>query len=290
MTTQNTRLGIALMVMTTIVFSLQDGLSRQLAGEYNVFMILMIRYIFFAVFALAIARAQAGSMAAAIRTHHPIWQTVRALLLIAEMAVMVYSFKLLGLIETHAVFTSYPLIVAALSGPILREKVGWRRWTAIMIGFVGVLIILQPGQHVFSTTALLPLLAATLFAIYGLLTRYVSRKDSANTSLVWTAVVGAICATAIGVFNIDPMTPHDWLLMLALSVCGMISHWMLIKCYEVAEASAVQPFAFLQVGFVSLIGLFFFNETLEHRVIIGGAIVLAAGLFTLLRERAKAKA
>jgi drug/metabolite transporter (DMT)-like permease len=84
---------------------------------------------------------------------------------------MVLAFTLIGLVETHAVFTTYPLLVAALSGPVLGEKVGWRRWTAIAIGFVGVLIILQPGAGVFSPVALVPLLAAFMFALYALLTR-----------------------------------------------------------------------------------------------------------------------
>ncbi|ADO41530.1 DMT family transporter [Ketogulonicigenium vulgare] len=290
MSTQNTRLGIMLMVMTTMVFSIQDGLSRHLAGEYNVYLVLMIRYVFFAIFALAIVQVSTGSLKKGLRTAYPILQPLRGVLLIVETALLVYAFTVLGLIESHAVFTSYPLIVAALSGPILGEKVGWRRWTAIGIGFVGVLIILQPGGHVFSLTAIIPLAAATIFALYSLLTRYVSRKDSASTSMAWSALVGAICATAVGVFYWEPMAPSDWVFMLGLCVFGMLSHWMLIKCYEVAEASAVQPFAFLQVGFVSLIGLFFFGETLEQRVIIGGSIILAAGLFTLLRERAKAKA
>lgn len=290
MSTQNTRLGIMLMVMTTMVFSIQDGLSRHLAGEYNVYLVLMIRYVFFAIFALAIVQVSTGSLKKGLRTAYPILQPLRGVLLIVETALLVYAFTVLGLIESHAVFTSYPLIVAALSGPILGEKVGWRRWTAIGIGFVGVLIILQPGGHVFSLTAIIPLAAATIFALYSLLTRYVSRKDSASTSMAWSALVGAICATAVGVFYWEPMAPSDWVFMLGLCLFGMLSHWMLIKCYEVAEASAVQPFAFLQVGFVSLIGLFFFGETLEQRVIIGGSIILAAGLFTLLRERAKAKA
>ena len=89
---------------------------------------------------------------------------------------MVTAFVLLGLTEAHAVFAVYPLLIAALSGPILGERVGWRRWVAIGIGFVGVLIILQPGYGVFRVEALVPLLAATMFALYGLLTRYVGRK------------------------------------------------------------------------------------------------------------------
>ena len=141
MTEQNTRLGIWLMIATTFVFAMQDGISRHLAGEYNVWMVVMIRYWFFAAFVVAIAARARGGIAAAARTSQPGIQVVRALLLAAEICVAVLGFTILGLVESHAVFTCYPLLVAALSGPILGERVGWRRWAAIGVGFVGVLII-----------------------------------------------------------------------------------------------------------------------------------------------------
>jgi len=138
----NIPLGIGLMVATTLVFAVQDGLSRHLASEYNVLMVVMIRYWFFAAFVIAIARRKAGGIRAAAKTSQPILQSVRGLLLAAEICVMVVAFTILGLVESHAVFTCYPLLVAALSGPVLGEKVGWRRWAAIGVGFIGVLIIL----------------------------------------------------------------------------------------------------------------------------------------------------
>jgi drug/metabolite transporter (DMT)-like permease len=103
----------------------------------------------------------------------------------------------------------YFLLVAALSGPLLGEKVGWRRWTAIGIGFVGVLIVLQPGVQVFSPYALIPLLAAFLFALYGLLTRYVARKDAASVTFFWAGVVGAVAITPL-YHALAAMTHGDW--------------------------------------------------------------------------------
>ncbi|MBO1257171.1 DMT family transporter, partial [Alteromonas sp. 5E99-2] len=149
MQSNNTRLGILFMICTTFVFAIQDGISRHLAGEYNVLMIVMIRYWFFAAFVIAIARRQAGSIRAAAASKQPAIQLFRGLLLAAEICVMVQGFVLLGLVESHAIFASFPLLVAALSGPILGEAVGWRRWVAIGVGFIGVLIILQPGITVF---------------------------------------------------------------------------------------------------------------------------------------------
>lgn len=288
MTEQNTRLGIWLMVATTLVFALQDGMSRHLAGTYNVYMVVMIRYWFFAAFVSVIAARQSGGLRAAVRTRFPKVQILRGVLLAAEVVVMVIGFVKLGLVESHAVFTCYPLLVAALSGPVLGERVGWRRWTAIGIGFLGVLIILQPGVAVFSPWALAPLASAFMFALYGLLTRYVARGDAAAVSFFWTGTVGAVTMTAVGLWHWEPMTGGDWGWMLLLCCTAMVGHWLLIRAYEVAEASAVQPFAYLQLVFASALGMVLFGEVLKPNVAAGACLVVAAGLFTLWRQRVRA--
>ncbi|RYH01370.1 DMT family transporter [Salipiger sp. IMCC34102] len=289
MQSSNTRLGIGLMTATTFIFAAQDGLSRHLASDYNVMMVVMIRYWFFAAFVMALAKAQGGSVRAAARTAQPRVQILRGLLLVSEICVMVYGFVLLGLVESHAVFACYPLLIAALSGPVLGEGVGPKRWIAIGVGFLGVLVILQPGVTVFAPAAAIPLLAAFMFALYGLLTRHVARLDTAATSFFYTGVAGAVGATAIGAWFWEPMTAADWGLMGILCVTGVAGHWLLIKTYEVAEASAVQPFAYLQLVFASIIGLTVFGEVLELHVALGAGIVVAAGVFTLLRSARKAR-
>jgi drug/metabolite transporter (DMT)-like permease len=288
MTEQNTRLGIGLMVLTTFIFAVQDGLSRHLAGEYNVMMVVMIRYWFFAAFVLAVAARKSGGLRTAAQSARPWTQIFRSALLVVEIHVMVLAFVYLGLVESHAVFAAYPLLVAALSGPVLGEHVGWRRWTAIGVGFVGVLIILQPSGGVFSPLAAIPLLAATMFALYGLLTRYVGRVDSAATSFFYTGTAGAVLATAIGMWFWEPMTGPDWGWMAALCLTGVAGHYTLIRCYEVAEASAVQPFAYMQLVFASAVGLLVFGETLRLNVVAGAGLIVAAGLFTLWRAKLRA--
>ena len=277
----NVPLGIALMIATTVVFSLQDGISRHLAGEYNAMMVVMIRYWFFAAFVMVIATRQAGGLRAAAATSQPFLQAFRGFLLAAEIVVAVYGFTLVGLVESHAAFACYPLIIAALSGPILGEKVGWRRWTAIGVGFIGVLIILQPGVGVFNPALIVPLISAAMFSVYGLLTRYVARRDRTATSFFWTGTVGAVFMTAIGLSYWEPMTPTDQAWMATLCLTGALGHYLLIRCYEVAEASAVQPFAYFQLVFASTLGLVLFNEVLRPNVVIGAGIIVAAGLFTL---------
>jgi len=285
MTKQNERLGILLMIITTIVFASQDGLSKYLATEYNVYMVVMIRYWFFAAFVISMSSRRTGGIKRVAKTKSPILQIFRSVILVAEMCITILAFTLLGLAETHAIFASYPLIIAMLSGPILGEYVGWRRWLAICVGFIGILIILNPGNGIFSPYALVPLAGAILFALYGLLTRYVGQNDNSSTSFFWTGVVGSIAMTVVGLNFWDPVSKSDWSIMLLLSASGVVGHYLLIKCYEVAEASAVQPFAYLQLIWASMIGIIIFGEQITTNVLIGACIIVGAGLFTLWRER-----
>jgi drug/metabolite transporter (DMT)-like permease len=289
MAEQNLRLGIILMIVTTFIFAVQDGISRHLAAEYNVFMVVMIRYWFFGAFVIVMAGRMGGGLRHVIRSKFPMIQAFRGFLLAAEICVMVAAFVVLGLVESHAVFAAYPLFIAALSGPLLGERVGWRRWVAIGVGFIGILIILRPGFSVFSPAAVIPMVSAAMFALYGLLTRYVARGDSAATSFFWTGTTGAVAMTGVGIWYWEPMIATDWFWMGCLCVTGAIGHWTLIRAYEVAEASGVQPFAYLQLVFAAAIGVLVFGETLEWNVALGAAIVVSAGLFTLWRERVRAQ-
>ena len=289
MSEQNLRLGILYMVATTLIFAVQDTLSRHLAENYNVLMVVMIRFWFFAAFVVALAARQAGGIRAAAATKRPVIQIVRGLLLPAEVCIMVLAFTMIGLVDTHAVFVTYPLLVAALSGPVLGEKVGWRRWTAIAIGFVGVIIILQPGSGVFTPAAAIPLLASFMFALYALLTRGVAKYDGPATSFFWSGTVGAAAMTVAGIWFWEPMTLPDWGFMAGLCVTGVLGHWFMIRSYDVAEASAVQPFAFLQLLWIALMGMFVFGETIAPNVAIGAVVVVAASLFTLWRERVRSR-
>lgn len=287
--TQNTKLGIWLMILTTMIFAVQDGLSRHLGGTYNVWMVVMLRYWFFAAFVVALVSRAPGGLRAAVRSRMPKLQILRGVLLALEICVMVLGFVALGLVESHAVFATYPLLIAALSGPILGEQVGWRRWLAIGVGFVGVVVILQPGFGVFRIEALIPLAAALMFALYGLLTRFVAREDAALVSFFWTGTTGAVVMTAIGIWHWEPMSAPDMGWMALLCMTAAFSHYCLIRAYEVAEASAIQPLAYLQLPFASLIGLFVFGEDLRTNVAIGAGIVVAAGLFTLWRQHVKSR-
>lgn len=279
------RRGVALMVLTMMVFAAQDGVSKYLAERYSVVFITMIRYWAFAVFVVALTSLRAGGLRRAMATRRPWLQAFRGALLALEIVVMVSAFALLGLVESHAVFVIYPLIVTALAGPVLGERVGWRRWAAVGAGFVGVLVILRPGLRVFDPLALIPLLAAAMFAVYHLATRYVGREDPATTSFFYTGVAGAVFITLLGPFFWTPMVGWDWAWMALLALTGMTGHYLLISALEAAEASVVQPFTYLQLVFASLIGVGVFGEAMDAATVAGAAIIVAAGLFSIWRER-----
>jgi drug/metabolite transporter (DMT)-like permease len=283
----NVPLGILLMVGATVVFALQDAISRHLAGTYNTYMVVMVRYWFFAAFVIFLAMRAPGGIRGTARTSQPVLQIFRGVLLVGEICVAVYGFTVLGLINSQAVFICYPLLVAAFSGPVLGESVGWRRWAAIGAGLIGVMIILQPGVGVFDPLAVIPFVSALMFALYGLLTRYAARKDDTATSFFWTGIAGAVVMTAVGMWFWEPMSRSDWIWMATLCVSGVTGHWLLIKCYEVAEAGAVQPFAYFHLVWTAILGIFVFGEVIRNNVAAGAGIIIAAGLFTLWRERVK---
>jgi drug/metabolite transporter (DMT)-like permease len=191
----------------------------------------------------------------------------------------------LGLVESHAVFAVYPLLIAALSGPVLGEKVGWRRWVAIGIGFVGVLIILQPGFGVFQPAALIPLAGCLHVRAVWPSDALCRARGQRCCQLFLDRHYGAVTMTAIGIWFWEPMAQSDWLWMGLLCLTSAFSHYLLIRAYEVAEASAVQPFAYLQLPFAAALGILVFHEAIRTNVLIGAGVVVGAGLFTLWRAR-----
>jgi drug/metabolite transporter (DMT)-like permease len=285
MTAQNNRLGAWLMVATVLCYTVQDGLTRHLAGEYNVMMVVMIRYWFFATFVMMLATRRPGGLRAAFRTTQPGLHFGRALLHTGEICIIVLAYTLIGLINTHAIFAVCPLIIAALSWPVLGERVGLKRWIAIGIGFCGILVILRPGTDLFTPLALLPLASAAMFALYSVLTRLATRAETSFAAFFWSGIFGAGMMTVAGAAFWEPMGAMDWGLTLLNGAIAILSNWLMIRAYEVAEAASVQPFAYLQLVFVTIMGVTVFSESVQTATIAGACIVVAAGLFALAAAR-----
>ena len=282
---KNPTKGIWLMVAAVASFAAQDGFSRHLAGEYNTLMIVMIRYWVFAGFVILLALRRPEGPRAAIRSRRLPAHLIRSCLLVAEICLIIWGYTMIGLINSHAVFAVCPLLIVALSGPILGEKIIWQRWAAVAAGMLGVLIILRPGMGVFSWAALLPLAAALLFAMYSVLTRLTTRDEPTFPAFFWPGVIGAVLMTAIGLPHLEAMLPRDMAFLAVYCALSIFSHWLLLKCYEQIEAARVQPYAYLQIVFVTLVGLTVYGEVLELPVALGAGVIIAAGLYALSLER-----
>ncbi len=281
-------LGIVLMVLTVMTFSTQDGFSRLLAGNYNTLMVVMVRYWVFGAFVMVLALRRPEGFRAAVTSKRPGIELLRATLLVAEVCIIVYGYTLIGLINSHAVFAVCPLLIVALSGPVLGERISWQRWAAVGAGCLGVLVILRPGGEVFSWAALLPLISALMFATYSVLTRLTTRDAPSFPSFFWPPVIGAVVMTVIGLPFWEMVTPRDALFLLIYGLLSVLSNWLLQKTYETAEASRVQPFAYLQIVFTAGIGMVFFGEELHLQVVVGVVIVVLAGIYALIQQRRQA--
>lgn len=277
--------GIALMVLTVMIFAVQDGFSRLLAGNYNTFMVVMLRYWIFAAFVVALALRRPEGLWASVWSTRLAAHVLRALLLVVEVCLIVWGYTLIGLINSHAVFAVCPLLVVALSGPLLGERISPARWGTVGMGLIGVLVILQPGARVFSWAALLPLASAVMFALYSVLTRLTTRDEPSFPAFFWPPVIGAVLMTFVGLPHWQAVTGRDWVFLGIYGSLSVLSNFLMQRTYETVEANVVQPFAYLQIVFVTMIGLTFFNEVLHLHVVVGVAIVVLAGLVALLLQR-----
>lgn len=280
---QNARAAILFMCATSLVFSVQDGISRHLSATYNVYLVVMLRYWFFGALVLTLAATRQGGIRKVAATRQMPLHFFRVFLLIFETMMVVWAFTLIGLAEAHAIFAAYPLIAAGLSVPILGERVGWRRWAAILFGFAGVLVILQPGSGVVSPVSVVAFCASAIFALYTVLTRLAARRDPAATNFFYTGLAGMVWASLAGIWNWEVMSATDYLWMLTLCFTGTLGHFTLIRAVELGETATVQPFAYGQLVFASAIGVTVFGDVIDAPMLAGAAMIVAAGLFTIWR-------
>jgi len=190
--------GIGCILVAWLLFACMDAGSKQLAESYPIVQILWLRFASLLAIAACLARRRGGDMA--LRTRHFWLQAARSLLLVSEIGLFILTISRMPLADAHAILAVTPLLVTALSVPLLRERVGIRRWSAIGVAFVGMAIILRPGLGAINPMAPLALLCALMFALYQILTRIVSRGDAPMTTLFYTAVVGTAGLSLIGPF------------------------------------------------------------------------------------------
>ena len=275
------------MISAIFLLSLMDGFSKYLSQHYSVIAINMFRYWFFGILIFFLCLDKNKKKIVLPRTKFKLVQIFRGSILAVEMCFAHYCFLKIGLIETHAIFASCPLIVAVLALFILKEKFGWRRWAAIIFGFVGILIILRPGLKVFDPIALIAVGCSVAFALYQVLTRYVSSEDETNTSFFYTGITGFVILSFIGPFFLTEVLIIDAFYIIIVCFLGAGGHFLMINAFKITEASLLQPFVYFHLVFVSIIGVLIFDERIEGPVLLGSAMIIVSGLYTFWREKVK---
>lgn len=280
--------GIALILLANLLFAGMDAVSKTLIADYPVGQILWVRYAFFAGFATALSLRSGGPLAG-FRSRRPVLNLMRAGILLAEIACFVLAFRYLPLADTHAIAAVYPLIITVLSALVLGEFVGPRRWAAVGVGFVGVVVILRPGLGVFDPAALIPLAGAALFAVYQILTKIVARTDGMVTILLYTGWVGFAVTSLAGPLQWTPPDLQGWILLPVAGFLGVVGHLILIKALELAPASVLQPFNYTLLVWATAVGWLVFGDLPDGVTIAGATIVVGSGLYTWWRERVRAQ-
>lgn len=276
--------GILLMIATTILFASQDTVTKFLGQSIPILQFVGIRYLAFFLFAVWFTTRK-RSLTEVLKVKKPWLQALRGALLGMQIVAFAYVIRELGVGEMHSIFMAYPLIVTALSVYVLGEAVGWRRWLAVCVGFVGTLIIISPGSASFSIYSLLALGLALMIAVYALLTRLVSRTDSTDSSLLYTALMGALITVPFMPMVWQPLTLEQSALVGVLCLTGASSHYFMILALKLTPAVILQPFNYLVLPWGILLGYLIFDEVIPLHKWYGIALVIGAGLFIALRQR-----
>lgn len=275
--------GIFALIGATICFSFQDATTKHLTDSLHAWQIVSIRFFFFSLFAL-IYGAKTIGLQNAFRSNNTPLQFLRGILIVSEIALFAFVLSKMGLAEMHAIFACFPLMITALSGPMLGEQVGWRRWLAVLIGFIGALIILKPGTGVFNPYAIYALLTAAMFAVYSIWTRKVSRKDTFETSMLYFGVAGFIFSLFFVPFYWIALTTNDVFFLFISCSTSILGHCLLIKALELTPVVILQPFNYFILVWAMIMGYVVFGEVLDGLTLVGIAIVVASGVFIARRE------
>ena len=277
-------IGIALMSGAVACFACLDAMAKYLGGHMDSLQVVAMRYV--SAFFLALLFSNPFTRPELLKTTRPMLQLVRGLLMLLTTIFNFLSFRYLQLDETLAILFSTPFLVAIMAGPLLGEWVGWRRWTAIGIGFIGVLVVIRPGFGGMQWAALLSIASAIFYAGYAIATRMVMRHDHGETTLFYANVVGvAIMVPILPLVWTAPPSLFDLMLLLAVGAFGSVGHYLLIMAHHRAPASVLSPFMYTQLLWATTFGYLVFNNIPNRWTLIGAAIVVASGLYLLYREQ-----
>ena len=219
-----------------------------------------------------------GVLKSILNTKQPIAQISRGLLFISSLLMAIYSYTQVGLIVTHALMAVFPLLTVLLSGLFLEEKITRIKIVAVGVGFVGVIIIINPINLEFSLVSVLPLISAVTFAIYAVLTRKVASTDNTETSFFWVSLVSAMAITIPSPLFYKPIMFSDLYFLILLCMFSLVGHFLLTNAYRHAEASVLQPFSYFHLFFASIVGIIFFQDPLTISTVAGSGLIVFGGI------------
>lgn len=274
--------GILLMIGAIFCFTLMDATAKELGGRVGVMTTLWARYAGQAVlvFLLVLPRLRGT-----LRTRYPKLQLARSVVLLLATLCFFTGLSRIGIAEATAIMDVNPVLITLGGALFLGEKIGVRRALGIAAALVGALIVIRPGTDVFSPFAIFPLLAAVFYSAYALITRFVGRDEDAWTSLLYTAVFGAIVLTAgLPFYGRMPPDVVSLALMIAIGGIGTVGQLLLIRALQAGEAGMLAPFAYVALVFAPLWGIVFFSEWPDGPTLIGAAIIAVSGIYVWYRE------
>ena len=275
-------LGIASIIAAIFFFSMMDGVAKWLGQSYTPIQIAFFRNLF-GLLPVALIIWQGGGLGA-LRTRHPWAHVLRAVLIWLALVTFFAGISIMPLAEAVAIAFAAPLFVTALSQPIAGEPVGPRRWAAVLVGFLGVLIIVRPGAATFRPEALLVLLSALCFAVAMLVTRRMVRSET-NAALLFYTTIGGLLANGVLLPLFWSAPPAgDLGLFVLLGLIGGVGSFLMVVAYRHAPAAVIAPFDYSALLWSTLIGWLVWRDVPETAVWLGAAVVVASGLYIIQRE------
>ncbi|WP_417247728.1 DMT family transporter [Celeribacter sp.] len=277
----DTARGILFMVVSVTAFSFMDAMAKLLGQRVDISQILLARYggqivVLMIVFGPRMTRL--------LRTDYPRLQLLRAAFQLMAAGSFFYALKFIGLAEATAVADVAPVLITLGAALILGEKVGPRRAFGIAAALVGALIIIRPGSGVFSPAALLPLIAACALAGYAIITRFIGNSEPPQTGLLYSGLFGTAVMLLVAPFRWVPLDAVSVALMVAVAVIGSLGQFMMIRAYSSAEASVVAPFSYAGLLTATFWGVVIFDAFPDLWTVVGGLVVVSAGLYVWHRE------
>jgi len=279
-------IGIGLMLGAMAVLPLLDVIAKFLGQQgMPVMQIVWARLFFGAWMTLPFALRLVGVRG--LVPNMPLMHAVRASFMVAATAFFFWALHYLPIADTLAIFFVQPLVLTLLSPIVLGEHVGVRRWVAVLIGFIGTLIIIRPGFQELNPGVFMALGSGTCLAIYLLLTRKIAGSAPAMVTTFYTTLSGAILTSVIVLFVWVPPTPAQWGLFVLLSLIANGGHYLIVKSYDHAEASLLAPLAYTEMVMATFAGWYFFGDFPDLWTFVGVAILIACAIYISWRERVR---